>query len=117
MKKAYFGSRKHNPLAPSLYPTGNAGILIHVSKVTIQKQSLIFIIKMTKDAYGTISITTPVKKDNYICLDQWIGPLIKKNYKIDHKKIKVHNLPTLFLGCNCKPEEFTKYGECKTRDQ
>lgn len=70
MKKPYFGSRKHNPLAPSLYPTGNAGIFSHVSKVVIQKQSLIFIIKITQDAHGTISITTPIKRDNYICLDQ-----------------------------------------------
>lgn len=70
MKKPYFGSRKHDPLAPSIYPTGDAGIFIHVSKVAIQKQSLIFIIKIAKDAYGNISITTPIKKVNYICLDK-----------------------------------------------
>lgn len=70
MKKPYFGSRKHDPLAPSLYPTGDAGIFIHVSKVAIHKQSLIFVIKMTKDAYSNISITTPIKKANYICLDK-----------------------------------------------
>lgn len=69
MKKPYFGSRKHDPLVLSLYPTGNADIFICVSKAAIQKQSLIFIIKMTKDAYGNISITTPIKKANYTCLD------------------------------------------------
>lgn len=69
-EKALFWQQKTQPLAPSLYLTGNAGIFNHVSKVAIQKQSLIFIIKMTKDAYGTISITAPIKKDNYICLDQ-----------------------------------------------
>lgn len=62
MKKPYFGSRKHDPLAPSLYPTGDAGIFIHVSKVAIQKQSPIFIIKMTKDAYSNIQLQLQSKK-------------------------------------------------------
>lgn len=70
MKKPYFGSRKHDLLAPSLYSTGDAGISIHVSKVAIQKQSFIFIIKITRDAYGNTSITTQTKKANYICLDK-----------------------------------------------
>lgn len=62
MKKPYLGSRKHDPLAPSLYPTGNAVIFIHASKAAIPNQSPVFIIKMTKDAYGNVSVTIPIKK-------------------------------------------------------
>lgn len=54
MKKPYRGSGKHDPypLAPSLYPTDNASIFIYFSTAAIEKQSLIFVIKMTKNAYG-----------------------------------------------------------------
>lgn len=54
MKKPYPGSGKHDPypFEPSLYPTDDASIFIHFSTVAIKKESLVFIIKITKNAYG-----------------------------------------------------------------